>query len=279
MELPDFTRQMLTLALNYAPKMANPPLPKLEYDNLKKMTDFDVLPVSLSLRETVSKQLLQAFCWASDRFPLSIDEAKTGLSQPTIESFAIAHSPREKEILSASSIQAPLHILLAVDWPLKSIYRLASIIVHESMHQALYVHERSFPSVRYGSLGYSPWRTTLRAGRMVWHAFWTFSVQYAVISDALLADNRIVQVDPDILNYTALMQERIRIALNSLELFDITAPPELRKCEQAVCVIDAIACELRQFPLYDKAEKKAATAAFNDYRLWAEAFENNSHAA
>jgi len=185
------------------------------------------LPVPETRRDAVGSEIDAACTLYKDAFPLAfLDE--TGRERPFISEIQIGHSVREDEVLTASSAGAPGAVIVVANWPLEKPIRLASLLVHEAMHQALYVRERLANPVRPGSLGYSPWKNTLRPGRMVWHAFWTFSTQLAFLHEFVRTLPESRRMDPGLAEFVADIWARLEICIDSVRGFELVDADEER---------------------------------------------------
>lgn len=260
---------VINKALGYLPEYIDQAMPSINFELGTHFNKFNYRSVTREDRPAISERLTEAFFWCANRFPLSVKTSSDSVPQQSIVQFVVGHSIHQDEILSASSAQAPGVVLMAACWPLKSPYRLASIIAHESMHQALYIRERISSLIRPGSLGYSPWKNSLRPGRLVWHSFWTFVCQFTMLSESVLEDDSLLQIDPKLTSFLADMQARILACSNSLSNFDIVASDEMEQCNSALSILDKISRELLVFPEYQSALKKAKDNVFEDFETWA----------
>jgi len=265
------TLEVIQSCLGYLPEFAGSEMPELYYDD-RLGSNFEgsgAEPVSSGLRHEVSRQVASAFTWCIERFPISSRDPATGGLRPTVTALCIGRSLRAGRLLSASSPQAPGIIFLAADWPLRTPYRLASLIAHESIHQALYAREAQFSPVRPSSLGYSPWKNTLRPGRWVWHAFWTFSFQLTMLGEAIHSDRPILAGDSSLLGFVADMYSRVGLCLRSLEDSDIVTRPELERCQAALAIVDLVAENLADVDDFGRVKAMAEAASFREFRDWA----------
>lgn len=263
---------VLSECLGYLPKYFQQEVPPLSFGDSK--TNFDdrgARTVADEQRTVVSQQLAEAYAWCASRFPLSIRRPQANNMEPSITGFTVGHSKDQHALLSSSSPQAPGLVFMAADWPLKSPYRLASLIAHESIHQALYLREFESSPVRAGSLGYSPWRGTLRPGRWVWHAFWTFTCQSTMLSESLLRDQSILRDDPALLRFIADMVARVSVCLYSLELSSVVSAREFERCSHAVSILNDLFERLAVVQDFDEIRTVARNAAFDGFQLWARA--------
>jgi hypothetical protein len=258
-------------ALKYLPQHVLRDAPAVDFDIGAHFQHLSCAVVAEEDRPAVAAQLGEAFAWCQRRFRLGI-RAPGGRSVASITRFTVGRSLHEGETLTASSAQAPTAVLIAARWPLSSPYRLASLMAHESIHQALYVREAAASPVRAGSLGFSPWKNTLRPGRLVWHAFWTFSCQLAMLGEALRDDERLVAEDAGLIAFAADIWGRLLVCMESLRSFAIVDADEMRACEEALTMLEALWSELGQRPGYDRAQKAAESRALAEYETWALAF-------
>ena len=135
-------------------------------------------------------------------------------------------------MLSASSPGALGVIRLAANWYEVDLRRAAGVILHESVHQLLYGREYGESPVRFGSIGYSPWKRRERPGRLVWHAFWTFAVQLGFLVDTV-GNMRGCKMDGS--SQIVEMLAHLESCHCSLRIFEIVqAEEELARIEAAL---------------------------------------------
>ncbi|MFD4357467.1 hypothetical protein ACFWPX_33320 [Nocardia sp. NPDC058518] len=158
---------------------------------------------------------------------------------------------------------------MAADWPLTSPYRFASLITHEGIHQALFIRELEDSPVRPGSSGYSPWKKTLRPGRLVWHAFWTFTCQLVMLCESLQLDQRLIARDPSLFSFLADMEARISVCLDSLKLTEVVTPKEFERCTSAFNILTGLIEELLVLPTFRKSRADAGDDVFGEFNNWA----------
>jgi hypothetical protein len=229
------TRHLVGLALGYA--LDAPQSPELCFELAPQLARLGATPLAPEDRAGVSEQMREAHAWCAARFPLGICDAE-GRSRPAIAQIYLARSLHEGEYLTASSPHRPNGIFVAAPWPIGGIYRLGSLLAHEAMHQALYHRERAGGVARAHSLAYSPWKQRLRPGRLVWHAFWTFSTQFGLLSEAILQENaRMLKSDGKLLDFIAEMDVRIGYCAQSLEQFDILPKEEAGRMHEAFALV------------------------------------------
>lgn len=265
------TEAILREGLGYLPDYAGAGTPQLRFGYTgTNFVDLGASIVPPQQRADVSRQLLEAYTWCAQRFPLSITSAAG--TRPSILELIVAHSRHENEVLSASSAQAPGIVFMAADWPLRSPYRLASLIAHECIHQALFVREREASPVRRGSSGYSPWKRSLRPGRLVWHAFWTFTCQSAMLGETLMRDRSLLDHDPGLPGFLTDMGARIAVCLQSLELFEIVPATEMERCTGAFTRLGDLFGDLVCVPGMEQLRTQSDTSAFAEYERWATDF-------
>ncbi|MQY30367.1 hypothetical protein NRB56_59690 [Nocardia sp. RB56] len=224
--------------------------------------------VDPALRTHAREMLNEAFEWCGARFPLAEQFSEAATPSPAIR-YAYLRRAREGEYVGSSSAHFPGEVVLAAGWPLENPYWLASVIAHETVHHALFGRESVDNPVRPGSLGYSPWRRTTRPGRSVWHAFWTFTCQLSVLTDAVRAAPRLADEDRDLPSCMAAMAARIDRCLDSLHRFEVVTDAELRRCDTAWNTTRDSCARLRipYFTARVDAEKQAVDDA---YLTWAE---------
>lgn len=259
-------------ALRYQPEYMGQTIPSFNFELGPHFGEFNLRSVSQRERPLVSARLTEAFLWCADRFPLCITNASNNTTQQTITQFTVGRSVHRNELLTASSAQAAGIVLIAARWPVKTFYRLGSLIAHESMHQALYVRENLSSPVRPRSFGYSPWKNSLRPGRLVWHSFWTFVCQFTMLSESVLDDNQILQMDPKLIAFLADMQARILVCHDSLRTFELVTSEELEKCDEALSILDEVARESPSQSNYQQHLAKARKSVFEEFDSWAHRF-------
>ncbi|MFJ3714311.1 hypothetical protein [Streptomyces sp. NPDC090057] len=263
------TSDVVRNCLGYVPEFIGNEFPPVYFDGRVggSFRGTDAEAVSAESRPAVSRQVADAYSCCADRFPLSVRDAVTGEKRPTVTAFSVGRSTGAGMLLSASSPQSPGVVFLAADWPLGNPYWLASLIAHESVHQALYVREAGACPVRPSSLGYSPWKRRLRPGRWVWHAFWTFSCQLVMLGEALVSERPVLADERSVTVFTADMLARVEMCLRSLTDSNIVTPSEIERCEAALDTLERLTGELP--PAFVQAKEKARSTVFGEYRDWA----------
>jgi hypothetical protein len=257
----------LVLGQAWGPSPA--PAPRLSFDLAPELLDHGASTLSAGERSLVSGQAMAAFAWCAARFPLQLPD-QDGLPSWAIQEITIGRGAHPGEYLTASSPQRPYNILVAAPWPLPSIYRLASLLVHEAMHQALYDRERRGPVARIGSLAYSPWRQKLRPGRLVWHALWTFSVQFVLLGDAVVSEgSELLSADPDLGAFLGEMAARLALCSQSLVDFDILDAVEADRAAQATALVIETANALEvACPGFTEARSRWLDLATREIDAW-----------
>lgn len=261
------TRRLVELALGYALDATG--RPELRFDLAPQLADFGATVISEDERAAVSGQVLDAYDWCAARFPLAIRDPE-GRKVQAIASISLGRSVHEGEYLTASSPHRPCDVFVAAPWPLAGIYRLGSLLAHEAMHQALYNRERIGDVARVRSLGYSPWKQQLRPGRLVWHAFWTFSTQFSLLVEAFLEEGgAMVDADPNLLDFIAEMDARIDCCGQSLEQFDLLPAEEAGRVEQALVEVRLASRDLMQAaPLYASRHARWSEDVAREIEIW-----------
>lgn len=266
------TNAMISKTLGYLPERLDLVMPPLSFELGNNFRDFNCGSVLQENRLSVAAQLREAFVWCASRFPLSFRNGSDNHLQRSVLEFVVGHSKHHDELLSASSAQAPGVVLMSADWPLKSYYRLGSLIAHESVHQALFAREGTLSPVRPRSLGYSPWKNSLRPGRLVWHSFWTFACQFTMLGESLLKDNSLRQIDPKLTEFLGDMEARVLVCLNSLEIFDLVSSNEMEQCKCALSILNDVSEGLLAFSEYGQTLDIAKDSAFEEFQMWATHF-------
>ncbi|MCA1625610.1 MAG: hypothetical protein LC778_17790 [Acidobacteria bacterium] len=224
------------------------------------------------MREDVGQQLTGAYIWCVHRFPLSVRSHVTNVTKRSITEFIVGHSNHQDQDLSASSAQAPGIVFIASSWPLRCPFRLASLIAHEGIHQGLFIRELVSSPVRPKSLGYSPWKNTIRPGRLVWHAFWTFACQFTMLGESVLRDRSLLRDDTMLIDFLADMEARLSVCLYSLEFSNVVSRPEFERCNNAFSILGCVSRKLMNINDYKQLSVDASDAAFGKYEAWAKTF-------
>ena len=243
-------------------------LPTMAFSSAQSLGDKVYTAVPTPLQGAARLTVARAYRWCSSNFPLA-DRPKSDLGwRPAITQIDIRTTP-EGQLLSASSAQAPGRLILGAPWPLKDFYRLGSLMAHEIVHQGLFLREAVDTPVRHGSLAYSPWRQTARPGRLVWHAFWTFTCQLAISIHALQHTPELFNDDQSIARFLAQIIPRLEICRDSLERFDVVTGAERRNCNRAHEIVSGLGLgRSTRYGLANVvAEEKSKAEA--DYEAWA----------
>lgn len=234
--------------------------------------DADVVPHAL--RPEVQREVAQAYTWCAERFPPAVhlgsaqDRARAA---PTISRLTIGMARHSKELLSSSSPQSPGDVFLAACWPLSRPHRLGSLIAHEAVHQALYGRERTASPLRPGALGYSPFRLTVRPGRWVWHAFWTFVLQCALLTESVAAEPGMIIADPTLLPFIQHMAARVGVCRYSLEIFRVVDSEELERCRICEDLLQDAVLSVSMAHGYSRSDLNAVRAeAFQQFEEWSD---------
>ncbi|RSN73135.1 MULTISPECIES: hypothetical protein [Acinetobacter] len=228
---------------------------------------------------SIQFQINEAYKWCIDNVPLSyVDGART---LPLIKSIIVGESIHKSELLTASSIQSVGNVILSADWPLPSIYRLGSLFVHEATHQILFLREVEGYKVRNKSIGYSPWKGTLRHGRLIWHSFWSFSCQLAFLFSRIFSEKQIIKEDESIIEYLANIFAKISVCYKELEERKILDCKELSFCKSAFNEISKFRDTLGSIFSVDLVFENAIDVEQKLYEKWAnslilESLKNNT---
>lgn len=262
---------ILKECVGYVPQYVGTELPVLNFGyHGTNFADLGAYLVRDELKADVGGQLAEAYRWCASRFPLSLRSHLTGDLERSISKFIVGHCVHKDEMLSASSAQALGVVFMAADWPLKTPFRFGSLVAHETIHQVLFHREVTDSPVRPGAVGYSPWKKTLRPGRMVWHAYWTFTCQSGLLAESMLASPVIVDADPGLVSFLADMEARTSVCLYSLEFSDIIRVDELERCKAASFLLRGLLCDLTGVvPELDSVRGQAAEEAFGEFERWA----------
>lgn len=264
----DTAMSNFSLALSRNPRTEPVLLPAIGFDSPPPALSPLYPAIDPALRTHAEETLNEAFEWCGARFPLPEQFTEAAAPGPAIRQVYLRRA-REGEYVGCSSAHFPGEVVLAAGWPLDTPYWLASVIAHETVHQALFGRESVDNPVRHGSLGYSPWRRTARPGRSVWHAFWTFTCQLSVLTDALSAAPCLADADRHLPSAMAAIAARIGRCLDSLHRFEVVTDAELRRCEAAWNATrnSCAGLGIPYFAARVDAEKRAVDDA---YLAWAE---------
>lgn len=254
-------------ALCGVPQSADPALPIIDFLSHPAGLDPACASVPPEIRGATRRAVTAAFLWCAARFPLVTAPDAEGVRHGAIRHLDVRRTP-DGELLGSSSPGTPGCVVLGASWPVGPVYRLASLLAHESVHQALFVREAVADPVRPGSFGYSPWRRTIRPGRAIWHAFWTFAAQFALLADAVAENADILDEDPGLLGFLAELFPRIELCLDSLHQFTVVDAAETRRCDRAFLATRKAVARLSAFPLFGPALSDETAAVDADYRYW-----------
>lgn len=267
---PDYpgTKAAVANALGYEPELDPDYVPTISFelgDGLRALDATDIRPDE---RLATEAQLLDCYRWCAKRFPLVIRDPYNKRCR-AIEAIRAGHSAQPGEYLTASSPHYPYSILVAAPWPIPSRFRLASLLAHEALHQALYNRERQGPVARVGSLAYSPWKAQLRPGRLVWHAFWTFTGQFIFLTESVAIEGEaILSADPSILDFLAEMEARIECCAESLAAFDILPSAEAGRIQPALTAMRSAGESLARLSGYEGQRSRWAAAVQRQVESW-----------
>jgi hypothetical protein len=241
------------------------PSPEVTFDLSPTLIEYDSVPVEEARRAAVRAQLREAFDWCQQMVPLTACSGRVVV--PLIRRFAVGQNRGNRETLSASSGQERGNVLFSAGWPMAHIYRLASLILHEAVHQLLYDRESAASPVRSRSLGYSPWKDNVRPGRMVWHAYWTFTCQAAFVAEAFAAPD--ARSDPDLPRFLAEMLARLGICRQALATFDIVSKAEEERIDAAAGRLASLVPRFAGSEDFGRILAEQRTGAEEQYRRWA----------
>lgn len=267
----DETRGVVEAALGCVPAAgcgADESKLELEFKLAEELEPLGATPVPARDQRSITAQILAAYSWSCRHFPMCIRDS-AGEWGAAVQTVAVGVSADEGEYVSASSPARPRVVFLAARWPLRSPYRVGSLLAHEMMHQALYLREHAETPVRPSSLGYSPWRRELRPGRLVWHAFWTFSTQFVGLAEATLAGaDDILGEDPEITSFLAEMQVRIELCAQSLQEFELPSAPEAARIERGLAIVGGVGGRLERVEGYIGSRRTWMGVAEQEVQSW-----------
>lgn len=242
--------------------------PIISYDLERVISDSAFTNVNQSLKRKIDSQIIKAYEWCGKTYPLYYSDGQNKIHR-FIVSITIGNSAHRSEILTASSIQNIGNMILMADWPLPSVFRLGSLFAHEATHQLLFLREQAGETIRSRSVGYSPWKGTLRKGRLIWHSFWSFTCQFVFLSERVVLETEVYSQDKGILKYLAEMYSKLSICTEELIQRNIVSMEELSACETAFHEVTKIQKEI--VSRFDNSELFCVLMEkeYNEYREWA----------
>lgn len=243
-------------------------LPKLSFNLESVLPNSGFEKVDPVMINQIYSQVIEAYEWCSGKLPLC-HVNQNNQCQPFIVSINIGKSANPSELLTASSIQNRGNMILAADWILPSIYRLGSLIAHEAVHQILFLRELQGSVIRENSIGYSPWKGTLRKGRLIWHSFWSFTCQFSFLAESVLKAEKIVCDDQGVLSYLAEIYAKIFICQFELAERTILIASESSACDIAFKVITEIKNEVVNKYKAATVYEEALSQEHSRYQTWA----------
>lgn len=245
---------------------AAPPaaMPDLAFGLTRTLREYGSRPVPGAMRDRVREDFRRAHDWCQRRLSLA-----PGADEALIARFVVGRNGAAADMLSASSGGERGVVVFSGSWPVDSPYRLASLILHEAVHQLLFRRQDRDDPVRGGSIGYSPWKDNARPGWLVWHAYWTFTCQAALLAEAIAAESGIAEEDPGLVGFVADIVARTEICGESLALSAIVGDRELRRAARAA---DRLATACAGIPAaldFPAARARCREQARGDYERWA----------
>jgi hypothetical protein len=269
---------VLVQCLGRLPGYGSTTVPPITFDDGgTDLVDLGAVAVAPDQRPLVSRQVATAFRWCARRFPMSGAPGPEPIARPAVTQLVIGTSGHPDELLSASSRHRPGTLFMAAAWPLPSTFRFASLIAHEAVHQWLFAREAEASPVRPGSIGYSPWKKTHRPGGLVWHAFWTFTCQLALLGGAVLADAAPAVLDPGLPALLADLRARSLTCVYSLELFGVLVPGELARCRAAAALVEDLVLALTTAGVLAADLLEAACdTTFSEFEAWANRLDRDA---
>lgn len=264
----EYLNAIIKLALMRDPGCGKIVEPEIEFSSGDPLGDYQAIALNHEERCAARDFVLSAFRWCSSRFPMLTGRINGGIHDQSITRIVVGKTSVAESFLSASSMQAPGEIQVAISDSFGTVFRFGSIIAHENTHQALYVRESISTPVRQGSLGYSPWKRTLRPGRWLWHSWWTFSCQFALVAESALSQSEILEQDPGLISFLADMAASLFLCIKILEDFEIVAPQELVRCADAKEMILELSESLMSVSDFKVALSKSVVEVERDYIEW-----------
>ncbi|MGE4593409.1 hypothetical protein [Alcaligenes sp.] len=244
------------------------PTPELVCHDGVSIGDYECLALPLIEQGGARALVLHAWEFAKAHFPFG---ARIGEPQTTplrVTRIDLGRAPNCEEIVSASSPQLPGFIQIGVPDKRSYALRISSLLVHESMHQALYLREIHSKPFIENALGYSPWKKRLRSARLVWHSWWTFAVQYAYLIQILSNEPSIIEVDPGLVKFTAERKAELEIAFFSIRSCNTFLESEASACLEAATLVDTLTENASCVPGFARAYELAAQSKATDFSNW-----------
>jgi hypothetical protein len=255
--------------LGYVPTYIEYYPPVIDFKVDGQIDEYPFHKVPKAIQAQARTIILNAYSWCNRGAPLTRINKPDNRIVQSINIFKVGQTV-EKAYFSASWPQELGVVTVAAFWPSMEFYEFASLIVHESMHQALYIREGSLASstIRPDSLGYSPWKECLRPGIMLWHSFWTFAYQYVFLSESIFEDCRILREEPSVLYVLADMESRILLCRSSLSIFDIVDSKESDKCDKGLAIIRKISEKMNVYHEYSAARDRTNEKCVKKFNEW-----------
>lgn len=256
------------LALGAGTTFGSSPVPSIRFPSADKTCRNESTPVPFELRAGAASLISEAYRWAGSRFCFALPSAEPSRCTPAILGVEV-YMGRSRQLYSESSTRRAGTVTLASAWPVGCRYELGSLLVHEAVHQGLFLRERQDTPVRSGALGYAPWRCSTRTGRRVWHGFWTFACQVAVLVDAVDDCPTLLGDNPNLADLLSRLEPRVHVCLNAIETFRIVHADELDRCRSAAALIAQQISASESAAALDSALERQRSVALDEYREWA----------
>ncbi len=264
------TEEILKCSLGYLPEYIEYSPPIIDFNIDEEIGEYPFQKVPEAIHAEARTIILHAYSWCNKSFPLTRLNRTYNQNIQSIKRVKVGQT-KENVCFSSSLAQELGNVMIAACWYSIDFYRFSSLIVHENMHQALYIREHSFTSstIRPGSLGYSPWKHCERPGRMLWHSFWTFACQYVFLCESIFEDKQILINEPCLLDFLADMESRILLCRSSLSIFNIVNSCESNKCDEGLQIIGTISKKMELYNQYKTTKEKTKEICLEEFNNWA----------
>ena len=214
-----------SLAAQLKQPSAYPFFPSIAFEWRPLTAEFKCTQIKTStLRARAQEALFEGLRYLHHYIPFLLNPGCGHSAASPIRHVELGRLRYRRRLLTASSPEEPGTIWFAANWETLTIRRIAGNALHEARHQLLYHREASDANLlRTHAIAYSPWKQRERPGRLVWHAFWTFSVHCVFLADSITAGDAEFNEDNAEIGDMYL---RLKQCFDSLEMFDVVSDPE-----------------------------------------------------
>ncbi len=252
--------------------------PQVNFELCESLIDFGSMPVAPEMRDAVIRQCREAYNHALASVPMSF-VGRHGRAAPLISSLQIGQGAKIEDMMTGSSVNAPGRVIVSAKWPTLHPYRLASLFVHEAVHQILYRDARQKTAFSVQSSAYSPWRFGLRPAIMVWHAYWTFAAQTAFLIEMLARDGGACRHDAGLAAFAAELHARVELCRESMQIFDILDKDESLRADAAISALVDLSALLPAEYGYGGLMERYAAQVQSDLEDWMQRATIHEHSA